>query len=109
MIFRRENFVLCYRFCFWQGLCEQTLKVLQLMEAGGIEPNIIMLNVLINAFGIAGRHMEALSIYDQMTENVSHLLCITCIWLGTRLFYFVDSCIFLVHFILQDIICFYAV
>lgn len=79
------------------------------MEAEGIEPNIIMLNVLINAFGIAGRHMEALSIYDQMKEIVSHLLCITCIWSDTRLFYFIDSCIFLFHFILQDIFCFSAV
>ncbi|KAE9464647.1 hypothetical protein C3L33_03446, partial [Rhododendron williamsianum] len=37
-----------------QGLCEQTVKVLQLMEAEGIEPNLIMLNVLINAFGVSG-------------------------------------------------------
>ena len=77
------------------------------MEAEGIEPNIIMLNVLINAFGIAGRHMEALSIYDQMKEIVSHLLCIICIWSDTRLFYFIDSCIFLFHFILQDIYIFF--
>lgn len=41
------------------------------MEAEGIEPNLIMLNILINAFGIAGRHLEALSIYDHIIENVS--------------------------------------
>lgn len=40
------------------------------MEAEGIEPNIIMLNVLINAFGVAGRQIEALSIYDHMKESV---------------------------------------
>lgn len=54
-----------------QGQCEQTIKVLQLMEAEGIEPNLIMLNVLINAFGNAGRHMEALSIYHHIKESVS--------------------------------------
>lgn len=54
-----------------QGFCEQTVKVLQLMEAEGIELNIIMLNVLINAFGIAGRHEEALSIYQHIRESVS--------------------------------------
>lgn len=54
-----------------QGLCDQTVKVLQLMEAEGIEPNVIMLNVLINAFGIAGRHLEALSIYHHIKESVS--------------------------------------
>ncbi|XWS58789.1 hypothetical protein CRYUN_Cryun08bG0063800 [Craigia yunnanensis] len=52
-----------------QGFCEQTNKVLQLMEAEGIEPNIVMLNVLINAFGIAGRHEEALSIYQHIRES----------------------------------------
>lgn len=56
-----------------QGLCDQTLKVLQLMEAEGIEPNVVMLNVLINAFGIAGRHLEALSIYHHIKEIVSVL------------------------------------
>lgn len=56
-----------------QGYCEQTVKVLQLMEPEGIEPNLIMLNVLINAFGIAGRHMEALSIYQLIKESVSLL------------------------------------
>ncbi|PPD76449.1 hypothetical protein GOBAR_DD26627 [Gossypium barbadense] len=39
------------------------------MEAEGIELNIIMLNVLINAFGIAGRHEEALSIYQHIKES----------------------------------------
>ena len=41
------------------------------MEAEGIEPNLIMLNVLINAFGIAGRHLEALSVYDHIKDMVS--------------------------------------
>ncbi|KAL4583105.1 hypothetical protein LXL04_007669 [Taraxacum kok-saghyz] len=51
------------------GLCEQTVKVLQLMEHEGMEPNLIMLNVLINAFGIAGRHLEALSVYHHINES----------------------------------------
>lgn len=59
-----------YNFFCVQGFCEQTVKVLQLMEAEGIEPNIVMLNVLINAFGIAGRHEEALSIYQHIRESV---------------------------------------
>ncbi|KAG5561678.1 hypothetical protein RHGRI_004658 [Rhododendron griersonianum] len=45
------------------GSIFETVKVLQLMEAEGIEPNLIMLNVLINAFGVSGRHLEALSVY----------------------------------------------
>jgi len=44
------------------------------MEAEGIEPNVVMLNVLINAFSVAGRHMEALSIYHLMKESVSFLV-----------------------------------
>lgn len=51
------------------------VKVLQLMEAEGIEPNLVMLNVLINAFGVARKHMEALSIYHLMKENVGFLYC----------------------------------
>lgn len=54
-----------------QGLWDQTIKVLQLMEAEGIELNVVMLNILINAFGIAGRHLEALSIYQHIKESVS--------------------------------------
>ncbi|KAK9120326.1 hypothetical protein Syun_017943 [Stephania yunnanensis] len=46
-----------------KGLCEQTVKVLQLMEADGIESNLTMLNLLINAFSIAGRHLEAMLNY----------------------------------------------
>ena len=57
-------------FLHMQGLCEQTVKVLQLMEHEGMEPNLIMLNVLINAFGIAGRHLEALSVYHHIKESV---------------------------------------
>lgn len=56
-----------------KGLCEETVKVLQIMEAEGIEPNLIMLNILINAFGIAGRHLEALSVYDHIIESVSDI------------------------------------
>lgn len=58
-------------FLLMQGLCGQTVKVLQIMEAEGIEPNVIMLNVLMNAFGVAGRHLEALSIYHHIKESVS--------------------------------------
>lgn len=75
-----------------QGLSEQTLKVLQLMEAEGIEPNLIMLNVLINAFGTAGRYREALSIYHHMKENVSLSILVTrWILLLIRCF-FVNDC-----------------
>lgn len=54
-----------------QGLCEQVIMVLQIMEAEGIEPNIVMLNMLINAFGNAGRYMEAISVYHHIKESVS--------------------------------------
>lgn len=33
--------------------------------------NLTMLNMLINAFATAGRHMEALSIYHELKESVS--------------------------------------
>lgn len=39
------------------------------METEGIEPNLIMLNMLINAFGIAGRHLEALSVYHHIKDT----------------------------------------
>ncbi|KAL6509197.1 hypothetical protein OROGR_022507 [Orobanche gracilis] len=52
-----------------EGLCEQTVRVLQLMEAEGMETNLIMLNVLINAFATAGRHMEALAVYHHIRES----------------------------------------
>lgn len=45
--------------------------MLQIMEAEGIEPSIVMLNILINAFGNAGRYMEALSIYNHIKQSVS--------------------------------------
>ena len=45
------------------------------MEAEGIEANVVMLNVLINAFSIAGKYLEALSIYDHITEIVSLIFC----------------------------------
>lgn len=51
------------------------------MEAEGIEPNLIMLNVLINAFAIAQRHLEALSVYQHIKESVgifiySYVVCV---------------------------------
>lgn len=54
----------------FQGLCEQTVNVLQLMEAEGIEPNLVMLNLLINAFGTAGRHLEALAVLQHIKDSV---------------------------------------
>lgn len=42
------------------------------MEADGIEPNLIMLNLLMNAFAIAGRHMEATAIFEHIKESVSY-------------------------------------
>lgn len=52
-------------------MCEQTVRVLQLMEAEGIEPNLVMLNLLINAFGIAGRYSEALAVFEHIKATVS--------------------------------------
>ncbi|KHN25594.1 Pentatricopeptide repeat-containing protein [Glycine soja] len=48
---------------------QQVIMVLQIMEAEGIEPNIVMLNMLINAFGNAGRYMEAMSVYHHIKES----------------------------------------
>lgn len=53
-------------------MCEQTVNVLRLMEGEGIEPNLIMLNLLINAFGVVGRYLEALSIFEHIKESVSY-------------------------------------
>lgn len=64
-----------------QGLCDQTVKVLQIMEAEGIELNVVMLNVLMNAFGIARRHLEALSIYQHIKESVSLVILHQNCWL----------------------------
>ncbi|KAK7253112.1 hypothetical protein RIF29_37551 [Crotalaria pallida] len=52
-----------------QGLFEQAIEVLQIVEADGIEPNIVMLNMLINAFGNAGRYREAMSVYHHIKES----------------------------------------
>jgi pentatricopeptide repeat protein len=57
----------------FQGLCEQTVSVLQLMEAEGIEPNLVMLNLLINAFSTAGRHLEALAVFQHIKDSVCTL------------------------------------
>jgi pentatricopeptide repeat protein len=54
----------------FQGLCEQTVNVLQLMEEEGFEPNLVMLNLLINAFGTAGRHLEALAVFQHIKDSV---------------------------------------
>lgn len=57
-----------------QGQWEETIRVLQLMEAEGIELNLIMLNMLMNAFGVAGKYEEALSIYHLIDEMVNFLV-----------------------------------
>ena len=44
------------------------------MEEEGFEPNVVMLNVLMNAFGIAGRYLEAESIFHHIKESVSLVL-----------------------------------
>lgn len=54
----------------FQGLCEQTVNVLQLMEEEGFEPSLVMLNSLINAFGTAGRHLEALAVFQHIKDSV---------------------------------------
>ncbi|KAL5679843.1 hypothetical protein ACJX0J_006228, partial [Zea mays] len=52
------------------GPCEQTVNVLQLMEEEGFEPSLVMLNSLINAFGTAGRHLEALAVFQHIKDSV---------------------------------------
>lgn len=44
------------------------------MEADGTEPNLVMLNLLMNAFSIAGKHLEATAVFEHMKESVSTLL-----------------------------------
>lgn len=56
-----------------QGLCEQAMEVFKSMEKDGVELNLSMLNLLINAFGVAGRHVEAFSVFDYILEVVSSL------------------------------------
>lgn len=53
-----------------QGLCEQAMEVFKSMEKDGVELNLSMLNLLINAFGVAGRHIEAFSVFDYILEVV---------------------------------------
>jgi pentatricopeptide repeat protein len=40
------------------------------MEQEGIEPNLVMLNLLINAFGTAGRHLEAVAVFQHIKDSV---------------------------------------
>jgi pentatricopeptide repeat protein len=40
------------------------------MEQKGIEPNLVMLNLLINAFGTAGRHLEAVAVFQHIKDSV---------------------------------------
>jgi pentatricopeptide repeat protein len=40
------------------------------MEAEGIEPNLVMLNLLINAFSTAGRHLEAVAVFQHIKDSV---------------------------------------
>lgn len=58
------------RFRVLQGLCEQAMEVFKSMEKDGVELNLSMLNLLINAFGVAGRHIEAFSVFDYILEVV---------------------------------------
>jgi len=39
------------------------------MEEEGFEPNLVMLNLLINAFGTAGRHLEALAVFQHIKDS----------------------------------------
>lgn len=47
------------------------MEVFKSMEKDGVELNLSMLNLLINAFGVAGRHIEAFSVFDYILEVVS--------------------------------------
>jgi pentatricopeptide repeat protein len=51
-------------------MCEQAMNVFRRMEEEGYEPNLMMFNLLINAFSVAGRHLEAFSVFDYMQEVV---------------------------------------
>lgn len=64
------------------------------MEEEGIEPNLIMLNLLINAFGIAGRHLEAVAVFEHIKDSVSSISgrktnC--CICFSLRIFVYLLS------------------
>lgn len=43
------------------------------MEADGTEPNLVMLNLLMNAFSIAGKYLEATAVFEHIKESVSTL------------------------------------
>lgn len=63
-------------------MCEQAVNVFRDMEKVGIEPNLTMLNLLINAFSVAGKYLEAFAVFDYMREvvsglEVSHRWCLT--------------------------------
>ncbi|EOX93222.1 Pentatricopeptide repeat-containing-like protein [Theobroma cacao] len=68
-------FLTIFSYVFQQTTWLFFVKILLIVEARGFEPNIVMLNVLINAFGIAGRHEEALSIYHHIRECEPFMLC----------------------------------
>jgi pentatricopeptide repeat protein len=46
------------------------MEVFKRMEKDGVELNLSMLNLLINAFGVAGRYNEAFSVFDYILEVV---------------------------------------
>ena len=53
MSFSAYEHHICMAIAF-NGLCKQTVTVLHLMEAEGIEPNLIMLNLLTNPYRLEG-------------------------------------------------------
>lgn len=46
------------------------MEVFKSMEKDGVELNLSMLNLLINAFGVAGKYVEAFSVFDYILEVV---------------------------------------
>ncbi|KAH9298269.1 hypothetical protein KI387_029951, partial [Taxus chinensis] len=51
------------------GMCEQAVNAFVVMEAEGVEPNLLMLNLLINAFAVAGRDLEAFWVFEYMKKR----------------------------------------
>lgn len=53
-----------------QGMNAQAVVLFQRMEEDGIEPNLLMLNTLLNSFAVTGKWEEASQVLAYMKENV---------------------------------------
>lgn len=55
-----------------QGLSDQAVNAFRVMISDGIKPSVLVLNLLINAFGEDRRDAEAFGVLQYMNENVNH-------------------------------------